>query len=84
MYAFATAKRWIQKPAVVYGLTTAATVVPCLGEIWNNPAAGINKPALIAFYLPYLVIPLAVGLRMLFVEDPFPARKRRLPPRKRT
>lgn len=82
-YAFAAGKRWIQKPAIVYGISTATTLLPILGELCLSPATDFNRPALVAFYLPYLLIPLALAVRMLVVEDPFPPQQRRPIPRKR-
>jgi hypothetical protein len=79
-YAIATAKQWIQKPAIVYGISTATTLLPILGELALMPASpGINRAALIAFYFPYLVLPLALAMRMLLMENPFPPKARRLP-----
>ncbi len=82
-YAFAAGKRWIQKPAIVYGVSTATTLLPILGELCLSPAKNFNRPALIAFYLPYLLVPLALAARMLWLEEPFPVRARRPVSRKR-
>lgn len=82
-YAFAAGKRWIQKPAIVYGISTATTLLPILGELLLSPAKDFNRPVLVAFYLPYLVLPLVLAARMLHMEEPFPQRARKLVSRKR-
>ncbi|EIE23813.1 hypothetical protein COCSUDRAFT_83688 [Coccomyxa subellipsoidea C-169] len=83
-YAFAAGKRWIRQPAIVYGVSTATTLLPILGELVLTPAkAGVRRTELILFYLPYLLVPLALAVRMLLVEDIFPQRPRRPVSRKR-
>ena len=40
--------------------------VPILGELALTPAkAGYNRPAVIACYLPFLLVPLALAVRLL-------------------
>lgn len=83
-YAFTAGKRWIQQPALVYGVSTATTLLPILGELAFAPAdPSVNRLALILFYVPYLLVPLALAVRMLFVEDIFPQKLRRPLSRKR-
>ena len=83
-YAFAAGKRWIRQPAIVYGVSTVTTLLPILGELVLSPAtAGVRRVELILFYLPYLLVPLALAVRMLVVEDPFPQKPRRPVGRKR-
>ncbi|KAK9905909.1 hypothetical protein WJX75_008815 [Coccomyxa subellipsoidea] len=78
-YAFATGRRWIRQPAIVYGVSTATTLLPILGELVLSPAkTGVRQVELVLFYLPYLLVPLALAVRMLLVEDPFPQKPRRL------
>ena len=60
------------RQATVYGLTTAATLLPILGELLLAPAGGFSRLPLLAFYTPYLVIPLYIGVRMLCSDEPFP------------
>ena len=64
--------------AVVYGLTTAATLLPILGELLLAPGDFARLP-LLAFYTPYLVLPAWIGLRMLLCDEPF----RRVAPKPR-
>ena len=52
---------------MVYGLTTAATLLPILGELLLAPGNFARLP-LLAFYAPYLVLPLYTGLRMLLCD----------------
>lgn len=54
----------------VYGFGVAVTVVPCLATIWGAEGEQAKFP-LTAMYLPYLLIPLAIGVRMLLSEEPF-------------
>ncbi|KAK9836160.1 hypothetical protein WJX81_005976 [Elliptochloris bilobata] len=70
-WAFAVGDARVQKPAVVYGLTTAATLLPILGELLLAPGGDFARAPLLAFYTPYLVLPLYMGLRMLFAVEPF-------------
>jgi hypothetical protein len=58
--------------AIIYGLTTAATLLPILGELLLAPAGSFARLPLLAFYLPYLVLPAYIGLRMLLCEEAFP------------
>lgn len=82
-YAFATGKKWIRQAAIVYGVSTATTLLPILGELVLTPNADFGRLQLVGFYLPYLLVPLALAVRMLLVEEPFPQRPRRLVSRKR-
>lgn len=83
-YAFATGKKWIRQPALVYGVSTATTLLPILGELALAPAnPSVRRLELILFYVPYLLVPLALAVRMLFVEDIFPQKLRRHVSRKK-
>lgn len=57
--------------AIIYGLTTAATLLPILGELLLAPDGDFARLPLLAFYTPYLLVPAYMGLRMLFCEEPF-------------
>ncbi|KAJ7563293.1 hypothetical protein O6H91_03G104800 [Diphasiastrum complanatum] len=65
---------------IIYGVYTAATMVPILSEIYYALIPGKSK--LFMFYIPYLVIPIFVIIRLLPLENPFsesfPFRKRRI------
>ncbi|KAG1667354.1 hypothetical protein FOA52_001414 [Chlamydomonas sp. UWO 241] len=65
-YAFAQKKAWIRMPALIYGVHTATTMVPILGEI-----IGKKNYILAAIYSPYLVVPLLLAVKMCMCEDPF-------------
>ena len=65
LYAFALGKEWIRTPSLVYGLCTATTLLPILGELILTANDEFNKAIIIGFYLPYLVIPLAIAMRAL-------------------
>ncbi|KAK9790563.1 hypothetical protein WJX73_006992 [Symbiochloris irregularis] len=64
-YAFAFAREWVRPGAVVYGFCTATTLVPILAEILTSNDHSFNKAILCGFYLPFLVVPLAIGFRAL-------------------
>lgn len=64
----------------VYGISTATAVIPCLAHIWLSPGPQ-NRIALTAFYLPYMLVPLAIAVRMLSTDDPFP--KQPSPPKRK-
>ena len=78
-YAYAAGKGWVRIPAIVYGVSTATTVVPCLAEIATAALPLNNRLALMAIYTPYLLIPAAIAARMLFHEEAFPQKQRQLP-----
>lgn len=62
-YAFMTGKQWITMPALVYGVSTATTLLPILSELVSHPGQHTN--ILVAFYLPYLIFPAAIAIAML-------------------
>ena len=70
-YAFAFGKRWIQKPTIIYGFFVASTMVCILGELALAPQPQHSPVLLCSIYLPYLLMPLAMALRMLFTTNPF-------------
>lgn len=70
-YAFAFGRRWIQKPTVIYGFFVASTMVCILGELALTPHPRHSPALLCGIYLPYLLLPLAMALRMLYKSDPF-------------
>ena len=76
-YAHAYGKAWIQKPTIVYGLFVASTMVCILSELLLAPNPKHPRYVLSAIYLPYLVVPLAMAMRMLFTTHPFEAAGRR-------
>ena len=73
-YAHAYGKTWIQKPTIVYGLFVSSTMVCILAELLLNSHSGHPRYLLTAFYLPYLVCPLAMAMRMLLTAHPFAIR----------
>lgn len=78
-YAYAAGKAWIKTPAIIYGISTATTVVPCLAHIASSALPQHNRLLLMAIYTPYLLIPAAIAARMLLSEEPFPEKQRYLP-----
>ncbi len=46
-------------------ITLLAQQVPILGEIALSPASDVNRPALLAIYAPFLLLPLGVAVRCL-------------------
>ena len=76
-YAHTYGKAWIQKPTIVYGLFVASTMVCILSELLLSPHSQHPRFLLSAFYLPYLVFPLAMAVRMLMTAHPFQASNQR-------
>ncbi len=75
-YAHMYGKAWIQKPTIVYGLFVASTMVCILSELLLSPHSQHPRLLLSAFYLPYLIFPLAMAVRMLTTSCPFHASNR--------
>jgi len=56
---------------------TATTLAPILGSFWLSGSGGYGKltvaerAKLTALYLPYLVVPLLLALRMALSPEPF-------------
>ncbi|KAJ7563294.1 hypothetical protein O6H91_03G104900 [Diphasiastrum complanatum] len=79
-YAFYYGKQWGRMSGIIYGVYTAATMVPILSEIYYALIPGKSK--LYICYVPYLVIPIFVIIRLLPLtnpfSEPFPFRKRRI------
>ncbi len=61
-YAFITGKQWIRLPALIYGVSTATTLIPILADIMGQPNR--HRNVLLAFYLPYLIVPAAIAVVM--------------------
>jgi hypothetical protein len=78
--AFAKGDARIVRPAAAYGFSVATTLVPILAELAASPAIADEgtRRTLIAFYLPYLVVPLAIGVWGLRAAgaDPFSGKGR--------
>lgn len=75
--AFSRRAPAVRKPAAAYGISTATTLVPILAELAASAPAA-TRATLIAFYVPYLVVPLGIGWWMLAaVGDPFGGRARK-------
>lgn len=70
-YAFVTKKNWIRIPAIIYGSVVCTTMVPILWELAVHKARGYSAPAIIAFYIPYLLVPLAITIFMTVTPEPF-------------
>ncbi|EFJ40779.1 hypothetical protein VOLCADRAFT_108000 [Volvox carteri f. nagariensis] len=70
-YAFLKRRNWIRIPCIVYGSHVATTMVPILSEFLFSPEAGPKRLTLVSIYLPYLVVPVLLVVRMAVVERPF-------------
>ncbi|GLC33960.1 hypothetical protein PLESTB_000822800 [Pleodorina starrii] len=70
-YAFIKRRNWIRIPCIIYGAHVATTMVPILTEILFSPAAGPKRVTLALIYLPYLIVPLLLVVRMAVVAQPF-------------
>ncbi|GLC33961.1 hypothetical protein PLESTB_000822900 [Pleodorina starrii] len=72
-YAFIKRRNWIRIPGIIYGAHVVTTMVPILTEILFSPAAGPKRVSLALIYLPYLIVPLLLVVRMAVVAQPFGA-----------
>ena len=59
-------------PTQVYGIHTATTLMPIMGQIF---AAGNYKLA--AICSPYFLIPLLLAIKMAAMPDPFPVSQKK-------
>jgi len=79
-YAFCRGRNWIRIPSLIYGTHTSTTLVPILGSFWLGdeskgapPLSLAEKWTLTGIYIPYLILPLLLVLRMLPTDKPFDA-----------
>lgn len=81
-FVYALAAFWrrdhrVRTPAAAYGVSTATTLVPILAELAAT-APREHRATLVAFYAPYLVVPLGIGWWMLAAKgDPFGGNKKK-------
>lgn len=73
IYAFINGKNWIRVPALVYSGTLFANVVIILGEELAGPHASPNFPVVLLANLPWLLMPVALAVRMARGAWPFAA-----------
>ncbi|KAJ9533010.1 hypothetical protein QJQ45_018099 [Haematococcus lacustris] len=67
-YGLAYYKPWVRIPCIIYGTHVATTLVPILADfIFGNHATNPNWVA-VAIYSPYLLLPLALAVRMAMVD----------------
>ena len=66
-------------PLIAYGVHTATTLIPILGEILFV----LKNTKLALIYCPYFLIPLALAVKNSLYEDPFPSVKRSLKTKRR-
>ncbi len=64
-YAFAYKRTWITTPAIVYGISVAATTFPILV---HQLCSGPTGPALAAIYAPYMIIPALVAGKFAYAK----------------
>lgn len=61
VYAWLTSSNWIRIPTIVYGAHTATTLIPILATIaLHADLTNEQKAMLVAIYIPYLLMPLAL------------------------
>ena len=70
IYAFVRGKEWVRIPAVFYSGMMFADVFIILGEEIAGPHATPHLPLVLALNLPWLLLPVALTLRLL-PEHPF-------------
>lgn len=77
VYAYLAKRNWIRVPAIVYASHVATNMIAILGELLahaGRAASGENRAKavmLLAFYLPYAVMPLAILVYMCANPTPF-------------
>jgi hypothetical protein len=64
VYAFATGRDWVRMPAVVYVAAMVYGMVVFLGTEFLGGMPPTNLAKFFGFNLPYLVMPLLLGIRM--------------------
>ncbi|KXZ55009.1 hypothetical protein GPECTOR_3g172 [Gonium pectorale] len=72
-YAFIKRRNWIRVPSIIYGAHVVTTMIPILTDILFGPDSGPKRHTLAAIYVPYLIVPLLLLVRMAVVEQPFGA-----------
>ncbi|GAB4814052.1 hypothetical protein N2152v2_001098 [Parachlorella kessleri] len=72
VYAYLKRRNWIRIPAIAYGSFVSATMVPILTELANHKAPFYNPAVVVAFYAPYLIMPLLMAVTMAVTPHPFP------------
>lgn len=77
IYAYLSRSKWIRIPLIVYGIHTATTLIPILGEILFV----LNNIKLALIYAPYFILPLAIAIKNVLYKDPFPFSRAKKAPR---
>ena len=76
-YGLLFKKNWIRIPSIIYGAHVATTVVPILFEFAHMKiVTQEQKLMLLAFYAPYLLIPLLLTFYMAVNPHPFGEKKK--------
>jgi hypothetical protein len=72
LVGWARCAAWVRLPVVIYGAHTATTLVPILAEIAAAPGLSDGERwKLVAIYIPYLLMPLALLWRAAARSDMF-------------
>ena len=72
-YGIYNRKTWIRIPSIIYGSHVATTLVPILATFITNERIRSDESVyLLAFYLPYFIIPLLLTIHMAITPIPFP------------
>ena len=86
LYGCAEKNLWIRVPALVYAAHVATTLVPIMGHVlfydfsdgnFPGPSTMKERLTLLAVYSPYLIIPLAIMLRLLFGKEHLVGKKQK-------
>jgi hypothetical protein len=65
-------KNKIRIPMIIYGTHVATTVVPIMSELIFSPDLSSQQLyTLLAFYLPYLLVPVALVVEFSMHSQPF-------------
>eukprot|EP00250_Pteridium_aquilinum_P005308 c15423_g1_i1 orf=156-644(-) len=74
-FGFYHGTRWAKTTGLVYGVHTATTMIPILADLLSSDVA--SKTTLMAVYIPYLMIPLALTVHVLTSEPALKPRSKK-------
>lgn len=70
-YAFIKKKRWIRIPTMLYSAVIVENLIIIITEAFYGPSATPTPGIYLAAYLPYMLFPLLLGIRMIIKPNPF-------------
>lgn len=70
-YAFIKKKKWIRIPTILYAALIVENLIIILTEAFFGPNKTTTPGIYLAAYLPYMLVPILIGIRMILKPDPF-------------